>query len=60
MAYVVVDGKDVEPGYGGVFKQIRRRLGVLAFGITRSTCRRARPGASTITPSPDRRRSTSS
>jgi hypothetical protein len=33
MAYVVVDGKDVEPGYGGVFKHIRRRLGVLAFGI---------------------------
>jgi uncharacterized cupin superfamily protein len=33
MAYVVVDEKDVEPGYGGAFQQIRRRLGVLAFGI---------------------------
>lgn len=33
MAYVVVDGKDVEPSYGGVFKQIRQRLGVNAFGI---------------------------
>ena len=33
MPYAVVDGKDVEPGYGGVFKQIRRRLGVSAFGI---------------------------
>jgi uncharacterized cupin superfamily protein len=30
---VAVEGKDVEPGYGGVFKQIPRRLGVLAFGI---------------------------
>ena len=33
MPYVIVDGKDVEPGYGGVFKQIRMRLGVNAFGI---------------------------
>lgn len=33
MPYVVVDGKDVEPSYGGVFRQIRRHLGVNAFGI---------------------------
>jgi quercetin dioxygenase-like cupin family protein len=33
MPYAVVDGKDVEPSYGGVFRQIRQRLGVNAFGI---------------------------
>jgi quercetin dioxygenase-like cupin family protein len=31
--YVIVDSEDVEPGYGGVFKLIRKRLGLRAFGI---------------------------
>ena len=33
MPYAIVDSEDVEPGYGGVFKQIRQRLGLNAFGI---------------------------
>ncbi len=33
MAYAIVDADDVEPGYGGVFKQIRQQLGLRAFGI---------------------------
>jgi quercetin dioxygenase-like cupin family protein len=31
--YAIVDSEDVEPAYGGVFKQIRQRLGLNAFGI---------------------------
>jgi uncharacterized cupin superfamily protein len=31
--YVIVDSEDVEPGYGSVFKLIRKRLGLRAFGI---------------------------
>lgn len=33
MPYVVVDADDVEPTFRGAFKQIRRGLGVRAFGI---------------------------
>jgi uncharacterized cupin superfamily protein len=33
VTYEIVDAADVEPGYGGVFKQIRQRLGVRAFGV---------------------------
>jgi uncharacterized cupin superfamily protein len=31
--YVVVDADEIEPGFGGAFRQIRRQLGVRAFGI---------------------------
>jgi quercetin dioxygenase-like cupin family protein len=33
MPYTIVDSEDVEAGYAGVFKQIRSRLGLRAFGI---------------------------
>jgi uncharacterized cupin superfamily protein len=33
MPCAIVDAVDVEPSYAGVFKQIRRRLGLRAFGI---------------------------
>ena len=33
MPYEIVDAADVEPTYGGVFRQIRQRLGVQAFGV---------------------------
>ena len=33
MPYAIVDSDEVEPGYAGVFKQIRARLGLRAFGI---------------------------
>jgi mannose-6-phosphate isomerase-like protein (cupin superfamily) len=31
--YAVVDADEVEPGFMGAFKQIRKELGVRAFGI---------------------------
>jgi quercetin dioxygenase-like cupin family protein len=31
--YAVVDADDVEPSFMGAFKQIRKRLGLRAFGI---------------------------
>lgn len=33
MPYAVVDADEVEPGFMGAFKQIRKELGVRAFGI---------------------------
>ena len=33
MPYAIVDAGDVEPSFGNVFRQIRQRLGVSAFGI---------------------------
>ena len=33
MPYAIVDAEEVEPSYGGVFKEVRRRLGLRAFGI---------------------------
>ena len=33
MPYAIVDADEVEPGFMGVFKQIRKPLGVRAFGI---------------------------
>jgi quercetin dioxygenase-like cupin family protein len=33
MPYAIVDAVGVEPSYAGVLKQIRRRLGLRAFGI---------------------------
>lgn len=33
MPYAVVDADEVEPGFMGAFKQIRKPLGLTAFGI---------------------------
>ena len=57
MSYKALDADDIELTWG-TFRMVRHELGGTAFGLTRSTSRRARSARSTTSSSPGRRRST--